>query len=128
MFELTVEALLVAITVIAAVASGILFGLYWGGPGRHSAQRGYDGVFRYLQVVAERLRQQLISESEAARLCREQFLEYAKLAGGTDLSGNRRIACSALIAGGVCALSLVGFNAIRLIQQCSLKSRRCWSH
>ena len=73
MFESTVEALLVTITVIAAVASGILFGLYWGGPGRHSAQRGYDGVFRYLQVVAERLRQQLISESEAARLCREQF-------------------------------------------------------
>ena len=108
MFELTLEALLVAVAVITALASGVLFGLYWGGPGRRGAQQGYDGVFRYLQVVAERLRQQLISEPEAARLCRAQFLEYAKLAAGTDLSGNTRIAYSALIAGAICALSLVG--------------------
>ena len=108
MFGITIEALLVTISVATALATGILFGLYWGGPGRRGTLDCYDGVFRYLQAVAERLRQQLISESEAARLCREQFLEYAKLAGGTDLTGNPRIAHATLIVGGICALSLLG--------------------
>ncbi len=108
MFGITIEALLVTTIVVTALATGTLFGLYWGGPGRHGTQDRYDGVFRYLQAVAERLRQQLISESEAARLCREQFLEYAKLAGRTDFTGNTRIAYSALIVGGLCALALLG--------------------